>query len=149
MSHPLPRPNHILHGLGHSLAVIAFVLTSFSCGGKPVQGLRVGMDTIEVKELMGEPGIRRKGVLVLDSSRTGMVVRGSDIPILVASPQDNRVMWVYDMTKIDSGVAEPKGKKGRGRIVYTRTYNFCVVFDPMRKRVMQFGYYPVAVSIVR
>ena len=137
-----------LNSLSFGLAVLSCLVVSFSCGGKSVQGLRVGMDTLEVKELMGEPGQRRKGVLVLDSSRTGMVVRGSDIPILVSSPQDNRVMWMYDITRIDSGIVEPKGKKGKNRITYTRTYTFCVVFDPMRKRVMQFGYYPVAVNVV-
>ncbi len=130
---------------------IILVVFLVGCGDGSPDDIRFGMTFDEVEHILGKPNSMRHGITFLDSSRVAMVVRGSDLPVIQASPTDRRINWVYDISKVDTGALTVRDP-GTGMVrqmYYSYTLNFCVLFDPERERVVYFGYYPFSVAPLR
>jgi hypothetical protein len=135
------------------VVVPCIVLFAFltGCGGGSPNEIRFGMTFDEVEHVLGKPNSIRRGITFLDSSRVAMVVRGSNLPVIQSSPTDERINWVYDISTMDTGALSVKDP-GTGmvrQVYYSYTLKFCILFDPERKRVVYFGYYPFSVAPLR
>jgi hypothetical protein len=129
-----------------------FVLTTvlmlalIGCKGSPDQ-IKMGMTREEVENVLGKPVSIRRGISFIDSSRVARLIRRSDVPVVNFAPADNRVNWMYEISKEDTGAMVVRnGSSGQLETIrYICKLNFCVLFDPDKGRVVFYGYYPASI----